>query len=96
MDVKVQATSTDHARSLVENARLFGLGSVQDGMAVRISGKVGKDEFEKRAGVWRTSIEELRAPPEPVKQAEEPKGPMKIRIFGLEDGPKEIPFPATK
>jgi hypothetical protein len=96
MDVNARTTAVDYARSLVENARLFGLGSTQDGTVVRISGKVDKDEFEKKAGVWRTSLEELRAPPEVVKNAEEPKGPMKIRIYGLDDGPKEIPFPASK
>jgi hypothetical protein len=96
MDVNAQTTAVDYARSLAENARLFGLGSVQDGTAVRISGKVEKDEFEKKAGVWRTSLEELRAPPEIVKKAEEPTGPMKVRIYGLDDGPKEIPYPNPK
>lgn len=96
LDVKAQTTALDYARSLVENARLFGLGSTGDGTAVRISGKVDKDEFEKRAGVWRTSLEELRAPPEVVQKAEEAKGPMKIRIYGLDDGPKEIPYPNPK
>jgi hypothetical protein len=90
LDASINAISNDYAQRLVENAHLHELGAVQSGTFVRIGAKLDKERFERRAGQWRVSLEQLRAP-EPVQKAEEqPKGPQKIRIFGLDEGTREI------
>jgi hypothetical protein len=98
LNANINTTSEDYAMKLAENARLHELGSERNGAAVRIGAKLDKDQFERGSGQWRVSLEQLRAS-EPVRKAEkpeEPKGPQKIRIYGLDGGPREILLPPPK
>jgi len=94
LDANINAISDDYAQRLKENAHLQKLGAEQNGTSVRIGAKLDKDQFERGLGQWRVSLEQLRAPePAAAQKAEEPKGPLKIRIFGLDEGTKEILLP---
>ncbi len=93
LDANINAISDDYARRLKENAHLHQLGAEQNGTSVRISAKLDKDQFERGLGQWRVSLEQLRAPEPVAQKMEEPKGPLKIRIFGLDEGTREILLP---
>ena len=96
----VQLTATVHARSpgaaaaILANAAPLGLNAHENGNDVSLGAQFQPDQFEQRAGQWRTSIEQLAAA-RPERIAAEPKpempaGPRKVKIFGLEEGEKEI------
>ena len=93
LDANINAISDDYARRLKENAHLHQLGAEQNGTAVRIGAKLDKDQFERGLGQWRVSLEQLRAPEPVAQKVEEPKGPLKIRIYGLDEGTREILLP---
>ena len=96
LDANINAISSDYAQRLVETAQLHELGAAQNGTAVRIRAKLDKERFERASGQWRISLEQMR-PPAVIKKAEEaPTGPQKIRIIGLDEGPKEILLPPPK
>ena len=93
LNAKINAISDDYALRLVQNAHLHELGAEQNGRAVRIGAKLSAEQFEKGSGQWRVSLEQLRAPEPAAKVEEAPKGPQKIRISGLDEGPREILLP---
>jgi len=95
LDANIRAISDDYALRLKENAHLHRLGAEQSGSSVRIDAKLDKEQLERGMGQWRVSLEQLRPPQEPVAQKaeEQPKGPLKIRIVGLDEGPREILLP---
>jgi hypothetical protein len=95
LDANINTISDDYATRLTENAHLHELGAERKGTAVRIGAKLDKDHFERGSGQWRVSLEQLRAP-EPARAEEEPKGPQKVKIIGLDDGPREILLPPMK
>ncbi len=93
LDANINAISADYAQRLKENAILHQLGAEQIGTSVRIGAKLDKDRFERGLGQWRISLEQMRAPQPLAQQEEIPKGPLKIRIFGLDEGTREILLP---
>jgi hypothetical protein len=95
LDANINTISDDYATRLAENAHLHELGAERTGTAVRVGAKMDKDRFERGSGQWRVSLEQLRAP-EPVRTEETPKGPQKVKIIGLDDGPREITLPPVK
>jgi hypothetical protein len=86
----IAAHSDDDAETLVANALLENLVATRTGKEVHLSARGNAQQFERRLGQWRITIEQLSA----ERRAPEPVGPQKIRIYGLDGGTKEIPFPA--
>lgn len=93
LDAKINTISDDYAQRLKENAHLHELGAEQNGSTVRIAAKLNFDQFERGLGKWRVSLEQLRAPEQLAQKVAEPTGPLKIRIFGLDGGTREILLP---
>ena len=93
LDANINAISDDYAHRLKENAHLYRLGAEQNGTTVRIGAKLDMDQFERGLGKWRVSLEQLRAPEQVAPKVDEPKGPLKIRISGLDEGTREILLP---
>ena len=93
MDANINAVSDDYALRIKDNAIQHQLGAEQDGTSVRIGAKLDKERFERGQGQWRVSLEQLRAPEPVARKEEQPKGPLKIRIFGLDEGTREILLP---
>ncbi|MEO8125766.1 MAG: hypothetical protein ABJF23_28945 [Bryobacteraceae bacterium] len=91
LEANMQTISNDYAQRLTENAHLHQLGAEQNGTSVRIGAHLDRAQLERGVGKWRESLEQLR-PPEVVmaEKQEEPKGPLKVRIIGLDEGPREI------
>ena len=93
LDAKINTISDDYAKRLKENAHLHQLGAEQNGSTVRVAAKLDLDQFKSGLGKWRVSLEQLRAPEQVAQKVAEPTGPLKIRIFGLDEGTREILLP---
>jgi hypothetical protein len=65
-------------------APVFNLTGSQNGSEANISGRISREEFKKRE--WRSAIESIH----PLQQ--QPSKPGVIRIYGLDEGVKEIPL----
>ena len=75
----------------VRNAQTADLTVRQSGNDVQATGSFTPDLFSRRLGEWRTTLNQVAVAvqkPEPV-----PTGPQKVRIYGLDGGPKEVTFP---
>lgn len=95
VEAVVTAESSGKAKVIVENAMLQNMTAVQNDREVVLTTNIPRARFVERAGNWRASLESLhtaQTPPAPVV----PHGPQKIRIYGLEGGPREIDLPAPK
>lgn len=85
-------TTEAAARTASENAAAFGLSGRQAGAEARLSGSFSRDEFSRRE--WRSAIESAAANPDQAvaEVQQEPRKPGVIRIYGLDEGVKEIPL----
>ncbi len=91
VDSVVRMRSAAAAEKAARDARVYDLIATQTGNDVRITGNFAADRFSRRLGMWRASLDQLVAPepkPEPV-----PTGPQKVRIYGLDGGPREVTLP---
>jgi hypothetical protein len=81
---RLRFRSEDAARATAEGAPTFGLTGWHEGVEARLSGRISREEFKKRQ--WRSRIESIDpVPPQASK-------PGVIRIYGLDEGVKEIPL----
>jgi hypothetical protein len=84
---KLLYTSDASARAAAENATAFGLTGRQSGVETFLTGSPSRDEFTRRE--WRSAIETLQSSKAtPVESSK----PGVIRIYGLDEGVKEIPL----
>jgi hypothetical protein len=85
------AQSADYFRQAVPDFHplLRGMNVIEDGELVRLKLQVSPQEL----------ADQLRPPeppkPEPVAAPPPPAQPRTVHIVGLDDGPREIPFPAS-
>ena len=79
--------SEEAARAALDRAAAFGLTGSQSSAEVSLSGHISREEFQKRP--WRSAIET----PQPEARArQQPSQPGVIRIYGLDEGVREIPL----
>jgi hypothetical protein len=93
LDSRLRATSIDVAQIINSNARLQELVSTQTDAEVRIAGQFHRDEFARKMGSWRVGLQQLAttiAPPMPERKDR------KVRIIGLDDGPREVQLTKPK
>lgn len=92
---KIQATSPELAERMAANGGLQQLTFVVREKNLETTSQFSREAFQRKMGQWRTSIEQLASvqveAPAPV-----PVGPQKIRISGLDEGPREILLPPAK
>jgi hypothetical protein len=91
VDSHMRAASTEVAQSIASNARVQEMIATQTGADVHIMANISRDEFMRKAGQWRTSLEELAQAAPPA-----PPGKQTIRIYGLDDGTREVPLGSPK
>ena len=90
---KIRVTSTvryasdELARVAAENAATLDLSGAARGAEVSYSADVDPQDFARRQ--WRTAIESLS---EARVVSREPRKPGVVRIYGLDEGVKEIPL----
>jgi hypothetical protein len=89
IEAVVQAPSVEKAKELTSAAKLQELVAVQNDNEVVLTTSLHPYRFYQNAGNWRVSMENLHLAPKPA----EPTGPQRIKIIGLEGGPKEIDLP---
>jgi hypothetical protein len=78
-------TTEEAARAAVSNAPEFRLAGSSRGVEATLSALLPPDDFKARQ--WRSTIEALQ-----TAVAAKPKTPAMIRIYGLDEGVKEIPL----
>ncbi|MGH9632651.1 MAG: hypothetical protein ACRD7E_30460, partial [Bryobacteraceae bacterium] len=71
---------------------LQNLAVARNGLQVRITGHKTLEEFQTKAGQWRTTLLQL-ATREVDPRIHRDQGPKVIRIYGLDEGVREIPLP---
>ncbi|HYP09342.1 MAG TPA: hypothetical protein VER03_24165 [Bryobacteraceae bacterium] len=81
----VRYTTEEAARKASENASAFKLTSSTRGAEASFSAALAPQDFAKRQ--WRVAIETLHS-----SARTPPASPGKIRIYGLDEGVKEIPL----
>ena len=86
---KIRYPSEISARTAAENARLLSLTGQQSGQEARLTGSFSPEQFAKRE--WRTAIENMHSS-SIVESESEPRKPGVIRIYGLDEGVREIPL----
>ena len=86
---KIRYPSEISARTAAENARLLSLTGRQSGQEARLTGSFSPEQFAKRE--WRTAIENMHSS-SIVESESEPRKPGVIRIYGLDEGVREIPL----
>ena len=89
----ISARTPELAQKIQDNARLLDLVSTQSGNDLHITGQLGRNEFARRPGQWRITLEQLAAV-HPVDTPETPPKPVQgtIRIVGLDDTVHEVPL----
>ena len=80
--------SEDTARMAIDRAAVFGMTGSQNGAEVSMSGQFTREEFAKHP--WRSALETLQTA-DPVTP-QQPSKPGVIRIYGLDEGVREIPL----
>lgn len=93
IDSRIVTASDELAQRVTSNARAFDLISMQHGREVRITGAFSPQEFQKRAGQWRATLSQL---PALAAAPEQPAGPMKVKIYGLDSGTREVTLTPSK
>ena len=83
----VRYASEDAARAAAENAPTLDLSGMARGAEVSYSTDVDPEAFARRQ--WRTAIESLS---EARAVSREPRKPGVVRIYGLDEGVKEVPL----
>ena len=86
---KIRYPSEISARTAAENALLLGLIGRQSGQEASLTGSFSPEQFAKRE--WRTAIENMYSS-SIVESESEPRKPGVIRIYGLDEGVREIPL----
>jgi len=87
---RVSYATAESARTASDNAPVFGLSARQGGTEAILTGSFSRDEFAKRQ--WRPIIESLHSSESLPATEAEPRKPGVIRIYGLDEGVKEIPL----
>jgi hypothetical protein len=77
------------ARTAAENAPMLNLTARQSGPEANLTGSFSPEQFARRE--WRTTIESLHSSTEAAPPTEARK-PGVIRIYGLDEGVREIPL----
>lgn len=106
VEASLDAGSEENAAAVAANLResASSLPPVAQGLEARLEGRtvffsLAVDAADLAAGLRSAPIQ---PPPQPVapvpapKPAAEPAGPQVIKIFGLEDGPREIVMPKSQ
>lgn len=94
VDCFVRYRNAALAENSAQSARAYELIAVQTGTDLKVTGNFAPDVFSRRLGMWRTSLEQLIAAAAPEQEsAPIPKGPLKVKIYGLEGGTKELTIP---
>jgi hypothetical protein len=93
IDSHLHAGSEELARALATNARIQDMIATQTGSDVHIMANITRDEFARKPGQWRSSLEELIAAPASAPAA---VGGQTIRIYGLEGGTREVTLGSPK
>jgi hypothetical protein len=83
----VRYVSEELARAAADNASALDMTGVARGLEVSYSADVDRRELGRRQ--WRTAIESI-ADARPASR--EPRKPGVVRIYGLDDGVKEVPL----
>jgi hypothetical protein len=110
VEASLDAGTEDNAAAVAEDLRQSASSlPIAQGLEARVDGhnvflSLAVDSGELSANLRATSAPQPAAPapvpapaPAPApKPAPEPAGPQVIRIFGLDDGPREIVLPAAK
>jgi hypothetical protein len=86
---RLRYRSEDAAQTAVDRAAVFGMTGSRNGAEVALSGQFTREEFTKRP--WRSALETLQTA-ESVSRPKQPSKPGVIRIYGLDEGVKEIPL----
>jgi hypothetical protein len=91
LSASYKVSSPEFGQQLYSKAKLNELISEQTGDAVDVKAQLTREDAQLKAGQWRALLEHMPAAAPPAQ-----KGSQKIRIFGLEGGPKEITLPRPK
>jgi hypothetical protein len=75
------------AGAAIDRAAAFGLTGSQSSAEVTLSGHISREEFQKRQ--WRSAIE---TPQPEARSHQQSSKPGVIRIYGLDEGVREIPL----
>jgi len=86
---RLRYRSEDVAQTAVNRAAVFGMTGSRNGADAALSGHFTREEFANRP--WRSALETLQTA-ESVPQQQQPSKPGVIRIYGLDEGVREIPL----
>lgn len=89
----ISARTPELAQKIQDNARLLELVTTQTGSEIHVTGQLGRNEFARRPGQWRITLEQLAAV-HPLETADEVSKPIQgtIRIIGLDEKVHEVPL----
>lgn len=87
MNARIRARNAEAASVLAANTAVYDVSTTLTGTDVVVTGRFTREEFARRSGHWRTSLERLQAEPPPRTQS-----PGKVLIYGLDEGVREVPL----